>query len=236
VYLPVDAVESAFNVKLPRPWIVGPLQPPVATNTGKLWTMFVLAILAIAMLLGITRANRLLYRTTVTAPPLPPNATIGDRPSSAVFTPEFDLGRGQNVQLHASAPVYNSWTWVGGDLLNVNSGEIDNFELPVEYYAGVDSDGSWTEGSQEKFVYMSSPGKGRYALRFEVQWEKEGGPPVTIEVREGVFRWLHLLIALIVVTVPTIFTFLRARAFEVQRWKDSDYSPYAGSDSGDDDE
>ena len=111
--------------------------------------------------------------------------------------------------------------------MNVDTGAVESFELPVEYYSGSDSDGSWTEGSHDKFVYISAPGKGRYALRMDVQWEKASGPPVTIEAREGVFRWTHFLVALVAITIPTVLTGLRARAFEIQRWKDSDYSPYS---------
>lgn len=237
-YMTPEAVEKAFGVTVPRPATVGPMQPPIATNTAKLWSMFVIAIAVVAILVAATRANRILYNGQITVPATADwSAPASRQVTNTVTTPEFDLPGGQNVQITAFAPVYNHWAWVGGDLVNVNTGTIESFELPVEYYAGVDSDGSsWSEGSRKKFVYISAPPKGRYAIRFDAQWEKADGPPISVEVREGVFRWVHLLAALIAITIPTVFTGLRARAFEVQRWKDSDYSPYASRSDGDDDE
>ncbi len=235
-YMNVDAVEKAYGVHLPRPTIVGPMQPPLATNTAKMWATFVVAIVVIAIAIAVTRAHRTVYTanvspqqqedwtsSTTTSPQPPAKRQV----TNTVFSPQFELPGGQNLQIAAYAPVNNTWAYVAGDLLNVDTGVDESFELPVEYYSGSDSDGSWTEGSQHKYLFISAPPKGRYTLRFEVQWEKADGPTVTIDAHEGVFRWTHLLAALIAVTVPTLFTGLRARAFEIQRWKDSDFSPYS---------
>lgn len=246
VYMPPEAVEKAFGVSVPRPRIVGPMQPAPSTNTGKLWAMFVAAAVVIAIVIGITRANRVVYKAavsvptaadwtapTTTAPPAPPGGK--QQIVTTVFSPEFDLPGGQNLEIAAHANVTNSWAYVGGDLMNVNTGAVESFELPVEYYAGVDQGESWSEGSRNKSVYISAPPKGRYALRMDVQWEKADGPVVAIEAREGVFRWTHLLALLIALTIPTVFNVVSARSFEVRRWRDSDYSPYHSSSKDDDD-
>ena len=228
-YAPPEEIEKAFGVKLARPATVGSMQPPLATNTARLWATFVVLLVLLASAVAITRANRVVYDARVTIPaPADWTSTTTKRPVSATaFSPEFNLDSGQNVQISAYAPVNNTWAYVGGDLLNVDTGVAEGFELPVEFYSGSDSDGSsWSEGGQHKSVYISAPGKGRYTVRMEVQWENASAPPVDVVVREGVFRWTHLFVALVAITIPTLFGHLRARAFEMQRWKDSDFSPY----------
>ena len=49
------------------------------------------------------------------------------------------------------------------------SGLVQSFDLPIEYYNGVDDGESWSEGGQEKEEFYSAVPEGNYALRLEVQ-------------------------------------------------------------------
>ena len=45
-----------------------------------------------------------------------------------------------------------------------------------------------------------------------------------ITIKEGVFRWTHFFLALVLVTVPTLFMGLRKARFEGARWEDAGYT------------
>jgi hypothetical protein len=62
-------------------------------------------------------------------------------------------------------------------------------------------------------------------MRLEAQWdEKTTPPPVMIVVKEGVFRWTHFILALIVITIPAIFLGFRRGRFESARWADASFT------------
>ena len=58
-----------------------------------------------------------------------------------------------------------------GDLINEETGLVQSFDLPIEYYFGTDGGESWKEGSHQETDYVSSLPAGRYTMRLEAQWE-----------------------------------------------------------------
>ena len=166
--------------------------------------------------------------------PAPPEPSLKN--TRVVFTPQFQLS-GKNLEIEGYSQVTNSWVYVVGDVGNEVTGLIESFELPIEYYEGYD-DGKWTEGSRAKKTYLSALSAGTYAMRLEAQWdEKSTPPPVMITVKEGVFRWTHFILALIVVTVPAIFLGFRKAKFESARWADAGFTASGTEkDTSDDDE
>ncbi len=235
-YMQPEEVESAFgSAPLPRPSAVGPMQPYDGPKLGEAWLLLVVLLVGIAMIAGMSKARRTLLATTfdlVNAAPAegaPKNVRV-------LFTEPFDVSGRDNVMVQASAGVTNTWLYVAGDLVNEPSGRLESFELPIEYYQGVDDGERWSEGSRSKRVYVSRPEKGRYVLRIEAQWPEERLPPaLEIIVREGVFRWPHFLFALLAVSILPVFSGIRRLSFESQRWKDSAHSPF-GSEEGEDDD
>ena len=75
------------------------------------------------------------------------------------------------MKITVSAPVDNSWLYVDGDLFNEASDLVQPFSLPVEYYHGTDSDGSWSEGGHTESDYISARPAGNYTLRMEFSWQ-----------------------------------------------------------------
>jgi hypothetical protein len=147
------------------------------------------------------------------------------------------LSGAYNVWIDGAADVSNSWVYVAGDLFNEAKGTLQTFELPIEFYSGVDGGERWSEGSRDRDVHLSRPEKGTYVLRLETQWEPgKTPPPLHVEVREGVFRWLHFLLALIAISLFPIFAVIGQVSFESKRWQDSTYNPYAALQSDDDDD
>jgi hypothetical protein len=238
-YLQPEEIEKAFGLKhLTRPQIPGSMQPYPGPRLLVPWAIMVAALLLVAIGLGITRPRRLVYSkdidftATAPAPGDPENARV-------VFTEPFQLTGDYNVRIDGGAALNNSWLYVGGDLFNEAKGTLQEFELPLEFYSGVDGGEHWTEGRRERGVYLSRPEKGTYVLRLEAQWEQGKTPPnLHLEVREGVFRWLYFLLALIAIAVPPLFSVIWQLQFEAQRWQESAYNPYTAlqQSDGDDDE
>jgi hypothetical protein len=162
------------------------------------------ALFAITLCLGVyfhsSAENRVVYSQTHNLPP-------GNR---VVFSDPIELKSRQNLQVDVYAPLDNTWAWVGGDFINEESGTVEAFELPVEYYYGTEGGEGWREGGNSNEIYITSLPAGRYTLRLEFQWEHFTSPlPITVTVTQGVARTLHLSLALLGISVIPIFLFMR---------------------------
>jgi len=235
-YATPDEIESAFGVShLARPAGVGPMQPFKGGRLGVPWAMMVALLIAAAIALASLKPQRTVFEGSLDiagAPPVeggPANARI-------IFTPPFELS-GKNVAIEGSASVDNSWLYAAGDLVKESTGALNSFELPIEYYSGVEDGERWSEGKQQRRAYISAPPQGTYVVRLEVQWP-EGGtpPPLFMRVREGVFRWPYFIAALLLISVPAVFGLIRQASFEAERWKDSAHSPFGQWDAETDEE
>jgi hypothetical protein len=143
-----------------------------------------------------------------------------------IFTDQFQLEARQNVRISGSANVSNNWLYVAGDLINEETGLVQQFELPIEYYYGVEGGESWSEGGTSDSAYLSSLPAGRYTMRLEAQWENwtDSTPPqLTVKVEQGVPRFLNLLLLIIALSVIPVFVAIRHASFEGRRWQDSEF-------------
>jgi len=145
-----------------------------------------------------------------------------------IFTEEFQLDGRRNLRVSGSANVSNNWLYVAGDLINEETGLVQQFELPIEYYFGTDGGESWSEGGTQDSAYLSSLPAGRYTMRLEAQWEnwnQPAPPQLTVKVEQGVPRFLNLLLLLLALSVIPVFVAIRHASFEGSRWKDSEFKP-----------
>ena len=245
-YMQPEEVEEAFGVTVPRPQAIGPTQPFTGAKLGCPFGLLFIGLLVALMMLAATRPNRLLVNDVLELRPAETTEAAVDGqpapdpsdPARVYFSKPFDLSGKYNVGVSASIDGANTWTHVSGDLVNETTGDLQSFDLPIEYYEGIDEGERWTEGSQTESVYLPPPPKGRYVVRFEPHWPRESAPPsVRVEVREGVVRLWHFALAFLLLLTPPIFAVIRRLSFESQRWKDSEFNPYASSsDDSDDDE
>ena len=84
---------------------------------------------------------------------------------------------------------------------------------------------------------MPAPKKGPHVLRVEAYWDSAKFPPsLHIRVREGVFRGLYFILALIAISIFPFFAMIRQISFESRRWQDSSYSPLGQFTASDDEE
>lgn len=236
-YMDRKEVQEAFGIEgLPRPSTIGSMQPFTGARLGKPWLAMLALLLVTAMLLAIILPGRIVVDKTYDLSALP--AVEGAPENGRVlFTDAFDLSGKHNLEIRGNSLVQNSWIYVAGDFVNEATGALESFELPIEYYSGVDGGESWSEGSRTRKVVVPHPAPGRYALRLEAQWENgKIPPPLHVKVREGVFRWPHFILALIALSIWPALALLRQVNFEMGRWKESSHSPFGAITSDDEDE
>jgi hypothetical protein len=150
-----------------------------------------------------------------------PPLKVSSQPQ-VVFSRPFELKPGRNIRITASAPVSNSWADLDVDLVNDSSQEIESLNIPISYYSGVDSDGTWSEGGQTEDATISSLPGGTYTLRVAGTWEKwQQSMPVTVKVEQGVNRGVNFLCALILLAIVPILGLIRKATFEASRWSES---------------
>lgn len=219
-YVTNSEVEKAFGVdNLPKPWSIAPNQP----FTGGFYIKYGLALLGLLFAVGIfmmpfTGISSTAYTEQITLEPLPNlNGT------QTVFSKPFDVKGNRNMRISASAPsVNNSWAALEFDLVDANNNLVESVPVDVEYYSGVDSDGSWTEGSKSQDATLSSLPGGKYTMRIQGTWQKWEEPlPVTIKVEQNVIRGVNFCLAILILAIVPILALFRKFAFESKRWSES---------------
>ena len=232
VYQTNADIEKAFGVTdLPKPWSVAPNQP----FTGGFYIKWGLGLLGALCLVaffttlmgGIGSAPQ--FTETITLQPTASQTTAG-----TAFSRQFELKGRRNVKITANAPVSNAWADLDIDLVNEQNQEIESVNIPIEYYSGSDSDGSWTEGSQTQDATLSSLPAGKYSLRVEGTWQNFQLPmSVTVKVEQGVSRGVNFCCAFVVLAILPLLALIRKFTFESRRWSES---MFGGTSSGDSDD
>ena len=155
--------------------------------------------------------------------PIRPGVKPGST-EAVVFSEEFQIDRGGNLELQAKAPVRNSWLYLDGALINPETGSIDAFDLEVSYYFGRDSDGAWSEGSTSKKRFIGSVTPGKYILRLAPQWQAGKQPDqFAVRIRRNVPRFYQAFLAILAVAAFPVLLAFRQLAFESRRWAESDH-------------
>lgn len=140
-------------------------------------------------------------------------------------TPVFRLGgRVSDVELKSYASLSNEWIYLNYALINQDTGQAWDVGRELSYYSGYDSDGSWTEGSKNDSVVISSVPPGNYYLRIEPESDRSFPTiPYNVEVIRDVAVLRLYLIAFGALLLPAIFILWRTFSFEQMRWAESDH-------------
>ena len=219
VYMTNAEIEQAFGVAdLPKPWSVAPNQP----FTGGFYIKAGFAMLGLLILVSIL----MIPLGGLSSTPL--NETVTLQPTASATTPQtvfsnqFELKGNRNVKITASAPVNNSFVDLDVDLVNEQSQEVESVNIPIEYYTGTDSDGSWSEGGQSQDATLSSLPAGKYTLRVEGTWQDFAQPMnVSVKVEQNVTRGVNFCCAFVILAILPILALFRKFAFESKRWSES---------------
>src|SRR5262249_39712465 len=147
-YLPVADVEQAFGLRgIPRPAFgnVAPNQVFPHWWIYKAWALVAaFALLLFVIVLALNPGRQVLdqrYQVTVSNNPEQAKAILDEEHP-------FELRGWRNVHIKVEAKnLENAWVDIGGYLVNKETDQIQQFEIPLEYYQGVEDGEAWTEGS-----------------------------------------------------------------------------------------
>lgn len=226
-YMEPDEVEEAFAIeRLPSGSPVAPMQPFPGGGLSRIYFALLAVFLLLAIGLAIAKPRRVLVDRTYELTALPATEGLPDH-RRVVFIDPFTVSGKDNLAVSAESNLSDSWIHVAADLVNERTGALEAFDLPLEFYSGIDNGERWSEGKKSRRVYVSRPEGGRYGMRLELQWEPlRYPPPLRIVVKEGVFRWLHFLAALALLSFPPLFSLFKRVGWEMRRWNESAHSPF----------
>lgn len=250
-YTDPQTLWTAFQLKgaPPSPNGIFANQPnPDFGKGGKPWRLFFLlvaALLGMMFYFSFKAQNEVVFKKSFIFNP----ASGGEK---SFVTETFELkGDSANVAVDISTDVQNSWIYLAMALINDETGQAYDFGREVSYYSGVDSDGSWTEGSNSDDTVLPAIPAGRYYLRVEP--ESDPVPtgalfikrPVnySIKLTRDVPYYLRYILGILLLFFPIFLVRDKGQAFEFKRWDESDYGVIPGkwysskpSSSEDDDE
>jgi hypothetical protein len=225
-YIEPEKVKTAFSItqQMPTPYGVAPNQPSTIADEAsvvlKAWGTFVGVIFMIQFALMLSTRPVVLTSGEYDH--------IGSSPDHTNSTPSFTLEKGSsNLDIELYANVDNRWLEIQGELVNDNTGEESDFSTGVEYYSGYDSDGSWAEGSRWKNLTISAVPAGTYHINFESSAENYSqNTHYRVHIRSGILTWSNFFWSLVLVSIYPLIVYLLRRSFEVDRWSQSNFSPY----------
>lgn len=117
--------------------------------------------------------------------------------------------------------------WVAGqvDLVHEETGEVISVQLEVSHYSGYDDGESWSEGSLSDTKTTDEVPAGRYVARLTPSWDAALPPTtpltVTVDAEGGGSGFCCMVLFLVLLFVPPIFSTIRSSAFETARWEES---------------
>ena len=145
--------------------------------------------------------------------------------------------RWRNLELAIDSNVDQSWALVSAWLVNQQTQKRYFLgQLESSRYYGVEGGEHWTEGSRKASTYRSSVEPGRYVLSVESAWAQgKAAPVIDVKLTQGVPRLLHFFLVVLALLAFPAFCVYRNARFETERWRESDFNPFGGSDDDDDD-
>jgi hypothetical protein len=207
---------------------VAPNQLDPAGAAATPLTLAFLALLALGILFAAIAPARLVFQQVVSipagtfTPPASGDLPTDTNPPNVFFSEPFALEAGKNVELGFRASLDNNWAFVVASVVNVASGDVVTVDASMEYYHGYEDGESWSEGKDHDTEVIGPVPAGQYVVRLEMQHgAPRGDVPLTVRVRQGVFRLRYLGLALGVLGIPFFILGLYSYTFERKRWSNS---------------
>ncbi len=232
-YVRKDEIMAAFGPKLELPATSGvaPNQPSAVKNE---WAKLLLYAVGLSMFLVIasTLQQGMAKGEEVFAQEFVYGVRSTDPSDKTIVTPPFDIKGGtSNVEFDlAAAELSNSWMEMELTLTNVETGEGVGLQHGLEYYSGVEGGYSWSEGSKTAEELVSAVPDGKYTLTIEPSGPTPPRPlRYLVRLRRNVADFSNLAWGALLLWLFPCFIAVRHWLHEVNRWSESDYSPYKES-------
>ncbi len=142
-------------------------------------------------------------------------------PANIAFTEKFKLVGGENIQVALDASLANAWAYVAIDLVNEQTGGVVSFDANLERYSGVTDGEYWSEGSGTTSQVLGPVEGGEYVMRVESVHGSTESVPLSITVRQDVFRTRYWLFAALFLGIPFGIIAIHGFNFKKKRWENS---------------
>jgi Domain of unknown function (DUF4178) len=245
-HLEPQEVAEAFGLtpgQLPERNSVGAAQPaPGETTWPQLRTFALVAALLIVlthlylMQWGNERIFSQQFTSEVAAPDsarmaFAPPGTAQER--QPLVSPAFTVPGTGALTVKLYGEVNNTWVEVPFTLVNEQTGQQFAGTGSMEYYSGVEDGESWSEGKKDQELLLNQVPAGRYHLNFYPVSDQANPTGIqfraTVEARATAGS--NAVVALVLLLLYPGFVWARRTWHERSRWENSDFSPYASSDS-----
>ncbi len=231
-YLFKPEIDEAFGITTSAtPIGVGPNQPYFGPRLTAWWLTLV-AVLVVGWLL-LPGSTTTLYEQRFTV-----DLNAKTSPKRVEFTDPLRFEARKNVRVTLQADVQNGWVGLDGDLYSVQTGLVAPFYIEAGYWSGIEGGERWSEGSHKQDVHLSALPAGEYALHLAFDGQAPATKPVVVAVtvEQGVRRFGPFLIALALLSIGPLLAIVARYRFEIARWRDSEFNPYAKSGEEEDDD
>ncbi|SFZ70656.1 protein of unknown function [Chitinimonas taiwanensis DSM 18899] len=220
-YLQPDEVAQAFKPTqpLPHPTGVGANQPSPYRD-GKRYLMALLVFGLLTVLLQIVFSSSAdearLWQQQLTLD--------ADQQRLSFTSAPFRLDGQHNLAIRQHSNLDNRWVYADLALINRQSGEAIRLGRELSYYSGYDSDGHWSEGSNDDEALLNRVPAGEYLLEVELETEQQGKVlQHQIELVRDVPIWSSFWLLLLWLLAIPAWAWHRAQVFETRRWANSDH-------------
>ena len=231
-YVTPEWVQQTFGVKTPMPVPEGiaPNQPSPWHETGnQMWKRFgLVSAIALALQLWFAITTQTVHKESIAILP---------KSENSVTTQPFKVTGKGNLAVASEASLDNNWLYLGLTLVDPATGRVWRTEQHLDHYSGFDSDGDrWVEEQKSGLVMFSDVPAGTYQLQVDGETARDAKDAVsaTLKLERGHASWLNWVLLQVLLLLMPLFAWWRSKAFETDRWADSDHPRNAGNDDDDD--
>ena len=229
-YISDSELNTAFGVAfcpLSYQTGIGPLQPLKHTIKPRLLLrmcgIFFLLFFAVQLFFEFTARKENLFQNSFDLP----DSLL----SRGITSTSFELKPSKsNLEFLINAPVDNSWFETSMTLVNEKTGQEYPLEKGVEYYHGYSDGESWSEGSTEAEVILSSIPAGTYHLNIFPSAPPGSGTRFSVFVTNDTPMWSNFFIVMGILMIYPLLVWWRHQVFEKKRWNNTPYNPYQKDD------
>jgi hypothetical protein len=220
-------IATAFAVaveQLPSPFGVGAIEPadPKGHSRAALSVISLIGAVLIALQLFISfvKPSRQLFNATYQVQS--DSAISGS--SKPIVTSSFEVNGPTALTFDMTSTIDNQWVELAVNLINEQSGRAYEFTKTLEYYSGLESGESWSEGSRDDQAILGRIPSGRYHLNIYPATEAGRITSFSITVKQTSMLWGNIILMILVLAVYPLILYWRRIWFESRRWMNSDFS------------
>ncbi len=257
-YITPQEIADGFKItteKFPEQADIGANQPN-PTRKKYLQTLRISIAAAVIMvviqvLCAVLRPSQTIMSRSVPLLPPPVAKTDSARKDSAAATSslpggtyEFQPQRTSSfiisngpapLDVYLSDQIDNNWMEATVELVSEKDNQTWDVSQEIEYYHGYEDGDSWSEGSTNGTITIDDVPPGTYHLNIYPYAGMAAAQDIDMVVTANVILWQNIIVTLLVLALAPLAFWYFQRRFEVNRWMNSDFSPYNKSTSSDDD-